>query len=129
MTQSSSTFNSEMRRNIARVIITCWAAFWVYYLCANLFAEIRQPSAESLKGYGFITAGLLLVSGLTWLTWKRERVARYVLTLFGLLLIVSYFIWSPPHMQGFDKILTALLLGLPLLLSGILLKRGENSRE
>jgi len=109
--------------NLARVLMLLWAAFWTYLILGNFVSEVQNPSGESGKGYLIMSAALLGVILLTWLTWKRQHLAKYFLIGLGLVAIIGYMLLLAPNFTLFNKTLTALLLGLPLLLTGIFLPK------
>jgi hypothetical protein len=116
-------------RWIARVLVSCWAAFWVFFIGAYLIGGLSKPVAsEGLEGFAFVTLGLILVVGITWLAWRKEKVGRIVLVVVGLALGVGYLIWPPPHMHGVDYFLTSLMIGGPPLLTGLLFFLSRTAR-
>ncbi|MBL0063150.1 MAG: hypothetical protein IPP40_17130 [bacterium] len=105
----------------AQIVISGWAAFWTYFLGANLIDNTKTaPKSEQTKGYFFIIIGLLLVWGLTVFAWRKQKIGGMVLLAFGVVLTAAYFISPPPNMLIADRFITAALLGAFPILAGAL---------
>ncbi len=117
----SSTNHANSLRIAARILLVCWAAFWTYFLIANLFDNSNTvPASEQTKGYAFIITGLLIIWSLTILAWRKEMLGGATLVGLGTVLTVLYLVSPPQNMQIQNVLTTAVLLGALPLLAGML---------
>ncbi len=113
----------------AKVLLACWAAFWTYFLGANLIDNTNTaPQSEQTKGYVFIICGLLLVWSLTIFAWRNQKIGGMVLLAFGIVLVAAYLISPPLNMLIADRMITAALLGVLPMCSGALLLASTKRR-
>ncbi len=129
----SKTMSTSKQTNLvqvaAKIIISGWAAFWTYFLGANLIDNSSTvPVSEQTKGYFFIVIGLLLVWGLTIFAWRKQKIGGMVLLAFGVVLVAAYLISPPPNMLIADRMVTAALLGVLPMCSGALLLASTKRR-
>lgn len=121
-TEALSTARPEWLRTIARSILGLWVLFWTCFLGANLFDNSSTvPASEQAKGYTIVFGGLILIWGLAFLAWRKEKLGASLLVGLGAALMIGYMISPPSKMQTGDALTTALLLGGAPLLAGVLL--------
>ena len=99
----------------ARVVAILWAGFWCYFFVAE---SIASASALGIA-IAWISVGLLFVA-LALVPWRWERVGGLLLVTAGTLLLIAYAIWPPAHLTSGARAITALILGVPPLLAGML---------
>ncbi len=118
---TAATRRTNVFRIAARLVVVCWAAFWTYFLGANLIDNSSTaPASEKLKGYIFIISGLLLVWSLTILAWRKQKIGGLMLLILGALLFTAYLIFPPQNIQIADRLTTAFLLGALPFVGGVL---------
>lgn len=117
----STSKQANLVQIAAKIIISGWAAFWTYFLGANLIDNSSTvPASEQTKGYFFIVIGLLLVWGLTIFAWRKQKIGGMVLLTFGVVLTTAYLISPPSNMLIADRMITAALLGALPIIGGVL---------
>jgi uncharacterized membrane protein len=113
--------NTNWLRRAARLFVIAWAFFWSYFLLANLFDNTEIiPESEKTKGYMIIFSALILVWGASFFAWKKERIGGLVLLMLGIALAALYLMFRVSNLAIGDQFVTAALLGLLPIVSGVL---------
>ena len=100
---------------LARGLALLWAAFWLFFFVVESLAW-HTPIAVMAAWAG---AGLFFVLAAA-IAWRAEFKGGLLLVVVGVLAGLAYGAWAPPGLPAVSRLLTAIALGVPPILAGML---------
>lgn len=115
------------QKTVARVLMT-FGVFWLVFVVASLIGEFGPPEStgDLIQGLLGVAAGLFVVVPFFLLAWSAQRWPKQtgaLLLLVGAGFIAVFFRPVNPNMQLSSTFMTATMLLVPVLASGIALLR------
>jgi len=105
----------SLTRLLAGGAALLWAGFWLFFIVAESMAW-RTPLALMAP---WVAVGLLFVL-LAVFAWRSERTGGMLLVLAGTIAGLTYLTWPPAGLPATVRLGTAIMLGVPPIVSGLL---------